>query len=480
MTQTAKPISTHGRFFLAAGLYRHARLVRTASLHIAQDGLVARSVISWGAGRGEPSADAATLSATATLANAGAVATAAGAEVLFTLVDSTTGQAVGSAVSAALPPISPGGHFEASASIVVASPRLWSARSPTLYTVAAQVRTGGDPQSAVDEVNVTHGFRTLVFSGADGAPSCTLNGRPFKWRGFCDHDNFAVVGMAVPDRIKLFRAQMSRAVGGNARRTSHNPPDPLMLSIYDALGTVVMDETRQFNAANTSVDAMAALVRRDRNHPSVAMWSFCNEGSCETPTWNSFPKGAGDPQLGAPLFAAVVKAEDGTRPTSANTPGWGGPYPPFVPSDMLTNSIDIQGFSHAGMRQGDSFGPLNGSIQQVANSPALFHNMSQYKAKPIFGSECCCCNTMRDEDVGCESSNGPDVCVQKSFSADCAQEQTAVYDNAPFVVGTMVWTLFDCKPLARNTSCALPACLLGLPASRALRCLPACLLGSPA
>ena len=436
-------IGRSGWWYEGGGLYRHARLVRTASLHIAQDGLVARSVISWGASRGEPSADAATLSATATLANAGAVATAAGAEVLFTLVDSTTGRVVGSAVSAALPPISPGGHVEASASIVVASPRLWSVRSPTLYTVAAQVRTGGDPQSAVDEVNVTHGFRTLVFSGADGAPSCTLNGRPFKWRGFCDHDNFAVVGMAVPDRIKLFRAQMSRAVGGNARRTSHNPPDPLMLSIYDALGTVVMDETRQFNAANTSVDAMAALVRRDRNHPSVAMWSFCNEGSCEKPTWNSFPKGAGDPQLGAPLFAAVVKAEDGTRPTSANTPGWNGPYPPFIPSDMLTNSIDIQGFSHAGMRQGDSFGPLNGSIHQVANSPALFHNMSQYKAKPIFGSECCCCNTMRDEDVGCESSNGVDVCVQKSFSADCAQEQTAVYDNAPFVVGTMVWTLFD-------------------------------------
>ena len=52
------------------------------------------------------------------------------------------------------------------------------------------------------------------------------------------HDNFAVVGMAVPDRIKLFRAQMGRAVGGNSRRTSHNPPDPVMLDIYDALGTM--------------------------------------------------------------------------------------------------------------------------------------------------------------------------------------------------------------------------------------------------
>lgn len=52
-------------------------------------------------------------------------------------------------------------------------------------------------------------------------------------------------------------------------------------------------------------------------------------------------------------------------------------------------------------------------------------------------------NTMRDEDVGCESSNGQDACIQKSFSADCAQEQAEVYDNAPYVVGTMVWTLFD-------------------------------------
>jgi hypothetical protein len=64
---------------------------------------------------------------------------------------------------------------------------------------------------------------------------------------------------------------------------------------------------------------------------------------------------------------------------------------------------------------------------------------SRYATKPIFGSECCSCNTFRDEDVGCESSNGQALCVQKSFSADCSQAQTEVYDNAPFVVGTMVW-----------------------------------------
>jgi beta-galactosidase/beta-glucuronidase len=63
-------------------------------------------------------------------------------------------------------------------------------------------------------------------------------------RGFCDHTNFGVVGMALPPRINLFRAQASRAVGGNGRRTSHNPPDPTLLDIYDRVGVVVMDENR--------------------------------------------------------------------------------------------------------------------------------------------------------------------------------------------------------------------------------------------
>ena len=63
-------------------------------------------------------------------------------------------------------------------------------------------------------------------------------------RGFCDHTNFAVVGMAVPPRVNLFRAQASRAVGGNGRRTSHNPPDRGLLEIYDRVGITVMDENR--------------------------------------------------------------------------------------------------------------------------------------------------------------------------------------------------------------------------------------------
>ena len=158
----------------------------------------------------------------------------------------------------------------------------------------------------------------------------------------------------VADRLKLFRAQMSRAVGGNSRRTSHNPPDPVMLSIYDRLGMLVMDETRQFNSETESVDNMAKLVQRDRNHPSVAMWSFCNEVACEPP--REHPN-ASEPQAGAAPFHAEALAEDPTRPTSANTPGWRGHWPPYTPDDRLTDVIEIQVFRAANLNLNPNLNP---------------------------------------------------------------------------------------------------------------------------
>ena len=126
-----------------------------------------------------------------------------------------------------------------------------------------------------DSSAASHGVRY------DANEGFFLNGEHFKVRGFCDHNTFAVVGMAVPDRINLFRAQASRAVGGNGRRTSHNPPESAMLQIYDRVGLVVMDENRLFANETQYVINMGAMVKRDRNHPSVVIWSFCNEAGCE-------------------------------------------------------------------------------------------------------------------------------------------------------------------------------------------------------
>ena len=105
-----------------------------------------------------------------------------------------------------------------------------------------------------------------------------LNGALLHIRGFSHHSDFGAVGGAVPDRVNLFRANALRSVGGNTWRTSHNPYRPALYDIMDATGILVWDENRDFNQMN--IKDMEALVRRDRNHPSVVIWSACNEVEC--------------------------------------------------------------------------------------------------------------------------------------------------------------------------------------------------------
>lgn len=119
--------------------------------------------------------------------------------------------------------------------------------------------------------------------------------------------------MAVPDRINLFRAQSVRGLGGNGWRMSHNPPIPALLDILDRVGVVVMDENRLFGNVSSYVEAMGDLVRRDRNHASIVIWSFCNEAGCE-----------GSQEAGAPAFRDITYAVDGSRPVLANMFTFGG------------------------------------------------------------------------------------------------------------------------------------------------------------
>jgi beta-galactosidase len=184
-------VARSGWWYEGAGIYRHARMVRSGEVRIAKDGLVARSEISSTAQQQAT----ATLTAAATIENTGHDSTAAGVHVVVTLVEKKSGIIVGEATSTALGAIPAGGSADASVVISVSNPKLWSSRQPELYVVMARVVGAtsageGGQKTTFDTVNVTHGFRTLVFSGADGTPSCALNGEPFKWRGFCDVRTF--------------------------------------------------------------------------------------------------------------------------------------------------------------------------------------------------------------------------------------------------------------------------------------------------
>ena len=97
------------------------------------------------------------------------------------------------------------------------------------------------------------------------------------------------MGVAVPPRINLFRAQMLRDLGSNSWRMSHNPGAQSTYDILDRLGVVVWDETRQLGTDKVFVDGMQDMVRQHRNHPSVVVYSMCNEGHCDAYDWHFHP-----------------------------------------------------------------------------------------------------------------------------------------------------------------------------------------------
>lgn len=204
---------------------------------------------------------------------------------------------------------------------------------------------------------------------------------------------------------------------------SHNPPIPALLDILDRVGVFVMDENRDFANTTGDVHNMGDMVRRDRNHPSVVVWSFCNEAGCERA------------ETGGPPFQAIAKAVDPSRNTLANM---------FTYGDLLSNTIDVQGFSHR-----------NGGIYDA------FHKAEPKKA--VWGSECCSCMTMRGEDAVNKSAS----VRQTSFNAPCVQQQTNWTNGRDFVIGSMVWTAFDYLVSAPGVQCGAVRCV---PVSLAAAC----------
>ena len=278
-----------GWWYEGGGIYRHTWLVKRSPVHVVTDGVYANPV---------KRADGKwMIPAEVTLANTGH--DAGTASVSVSVLDSV-GKQVGEGSSEPVS-IVPLDEAVAKVSIPVASPKLWSVEHPNLYTVRTTVLIDDKP---VDSVDTMCGFRTIRFDAKEGF---FLNDQPLKLQGTCNHQDHAGVGVAVPDSIKEFRIRKLKEMGSNAYRTAHNPPSKELLDICDRLGMLVVDETRHFTTSPEYMKQMEWLVRRDRNHPSVILWSLFNEEALEvneegmemTRTMN-----------------ALVKRLDTTRPTT--------------------------------------------------------------------------------------------------------------------------------------------------------------------
>jgi beta-galactosidase len=280
---------TEGWWYEGGGLYRHAWLVKRSPVHIATDGVYANPV---------KGADGKwVIPAEVTLANTGVGAAWALVEMA---VFDAAGKRVARGRSAPVNVI-PQGEALAKLNVPVAAPKLWSVESPHLYTVRTTVLQGGKP---VDTMETTAGFRTIHFDAKQGF---FLNDQPLKLKGTSNHQDHAGVGVAVPDSLWEFRLRKLKEMGSNAFRSAHNPPAKELLDAADRLGMLVMNETRHFNASPEYLQQLRWLVRRDRNHPSVILWSLWNEEGLQ---------GHEEGMEMARVMNAVVKQLDTTRPTT--------------------------------------------------------------------------------------------------------------------------------------------------------------------
>ncbi|MBV9124814.1 MAG: DUF4982 domain-containing protein [Planctomycetes bacterium] len=279
------------------------------------------------------------------------------------------------------------------------TPRLWSLETPHLYRLISTIHRDG---KVVDGEETPFGIRTIRFDPNQGF---FLNGKLVKIQGTCNHQDFIGVGIAVPDSLEFWRVRKLQEMGANAWRMSHNPPTPALLDACDQLGMLVMDENRHLGDSEENLAEVANMVQRDRNHPSIIMWSMCNEEPLE------------GTEKGAQIFTHmrdVVRRYDTTRPVTTamhRAPTtWG------------------KGFSLVEDLQGCNYG--SGADYD------RFHRA--FPKQPMFGSETASTKTTRGE----YADNKEKVFVSSYNLTDRSWSQVA---DRPWMGGSFVWTGFDYK-----------------------------------
>lgn len=153
----------------------------------------------------------------------------------------------------------------------VKAPALWSPETPSLYTVQTELTVG---DRVIDQNQTRIGFRTVE---ADPKRGLLINGNPTIIKGVCCHQDYGLTGIAVPDNVSRYKIQLIKEMGANGYRTSHYQQPTAVMDALDEMGFLVMDEARWFESTEEGLSYVEELVLRDRNRPSVIMWSTGNE-----------------------------------------------------------------------------------------------------------------------------------------------------------------------------------------------------------
>ena len=380
-----------GWFYEGAGIYRHVWLDKTAPMAIAPDGIFVYSKFKNNVPSGK-----AEIHVEANLLNS---LTNAAVAVVNCEIISPDGKSLAKFK---------GGENVAGASqqlvkleSKIFSPVLWSPENPKLYKLITTVSMNGQ---IVDRNETEFGIRTVGFNKDRGF---LLNGQHYELYGTCNHQDHAGVGAAIPDALQNFRIAKLKEFGDNAYRTSHNPPTPELLDACDRLGMIVMDESRLLGGDSENLRRWELQVRRDRNHPSVCIWSVANEEFVTQST----PQGG----AAARSMQDLVKRLDPTRPVTYAAP------------------------------QGDTFAGVNGVIEVRGWNYNVGTNMDKYHAKhpdqPNVGTEQA--STVCTRGIYADDKERGYVRAYDDRGTQTSEVWWSYFADRPWLSGGFVWTGFD-------------------------------------
>jgi len=405
------------RWYPGGGIYRNLWLVKTAPIHVAHWGVYVTTT--------NVEAGTATVKVDVNVENESDAESVVNVqnEIFEIGADGVKGRSVFTFASSGTKLPAQRGMRSESLTLDFAQPRLWSLENPQRYVVVTSLEQDG---KLVDRYETPFGIRKIEFTADHGF---LLNGKRVPLNGVCDHHDLGALGAAINRSAVRRQIQILKEMGCNAIRTSHNPPAPELLDLCDSMGMLVMDESfdcwRRGKARNDyhllfddwhEKDWRAEL-RRDRNHPSIILWSIGNE----IPEQGS----AAGAAIAAEL-TAIAHAEDPTRPTTAACNDANAGYNGFQ------NHIDVFGYNY---------------------KPTSYGQFRQANAnQPLFGSETASCVSSRGAyffPVTTNKSGGKADFQMSSYDLYAPPWATPPdwefkgQDENPFVAGEFVWTGFD-------------------------------------
>lgn len=317
----------NSRWYSGSGIYRHVWLIATEYIHLDHWGVFITTP--------EVSVQKAVVQVNAILNNN---SDSAKRIVLSTSILEKTSRKAG--IGELKIDLQPHSQQEVVQHIPVNNPLLWNTETPNLYTAQIEIR---ENKKLLDKVNQPFGIRSIKFSTDQGFE---LNGKTVKLNGGCVHHDNGSLGAAAFDRAEERKAELLKAAGFNAVRTSHNPPSEAFLDACDKLGLLVIDEAfdgwrtekNKYDYASYFDDwaqrDIDAMVKRDRNHPAVIMWSTGNE-IIERKKTEAIET--------ARKLSSYVKKNDTTRPVTSAMTTWDKDWAIF---DPLMAAHDIAGYNY--------------------------------------------------------------------------------------------------------------------------------------